>query len=163
MTKIIGIVILSVSIILIGLIKYEKYFSRKNSLKLFIDILKTYLISAKLSRKTMKDTVLMYEHKSEYLDECKRLLLSESLYDSMISKNDCFAHLYLKEEDIAVIKNFFANCGKGDYKTEMSLCNDTLSALQLLSEQADGSFKKTAPLVVKLSIIGAACLFILLV
>lgn len=163
MIKTIGIVILCVSIFLLGIIYYEKYKKRYRSIALFCEILNKYSVELKLHCKTISEIICEFDNNSKYIKESKRLIRTNTLYDTMIGSNRYFDELFLINQDIMIISNFFRNCGKGGYKTENELCINTLIALEKLKNDSLDNFKKSGPFVIKLSVICAVWVFIVLV
>lgn len=161
--KIIGIVILCVSIFLFGILFNEKYKTRYKSLCIFYDILNSYAIELKLHRKTISDIIYHFNNNSNYFNKSKTLISTNTIIEAMITQNNYFNELMLSKQDLSIISNFFTNCGKGSYKTELELCTNTLYALEKLKNDAFDSYKKFGPFTVKLSVIASIWIFVILI
>ena len=162
MMKIIGVAILSLSLVLYGLSQYEKRKERKISIELLIDIFSRYFSELRINKKSLSDVIKNYNSESEYIKECKKLLLNHSLYDSTVVKNSLFSDLYLDNEDEIIVKSFFEKSGKSSYVNELHLCEKVLSALEIRLDNARDCYKKYGPLSIKLSVICAVGIAVIL-
>lgn len=162
MMKIVGIVILTISSVLLGFSCYKKYKIRPESLEMYINLLNKYLVELKWKRKSFVE-VLKDCDGCDYIKTFRTLSVFHPLEDSAINKNIQFNDLFLNEKDKLIIKCFFKESGKGNLENEITLCNNTLEYLKKQKEDADLNFKKMGPLSIKLSVIIAIWIAIMFI
>lgn len=163
MMKIIGIAIISVSILLTGMGFYEKYNLRPKSLGIFIELLTVYSNDLKLYRKSLSEVIRSLDTSDDYLKECKRLIHVRPLYEAAVTDNIYFDKLFLSKDDKIILTSFFEKAGKSVLNEESLLCQKTIRALEIQREQASEEMKKMGPLSLKLgAIVGVLAAIILI-
>ncbi len=163
MIKIIGVVILSISSIVIGLSFYEKYKVRPDSLVMFIELINNYQFRLKMERKSFLDVLFCADKNDKYIKECKTKANDKSsLVSAMISENSCFEELMISNDDKIILLNFFNKTGKGSFNDEVNLCTDTLNALNLQLTESKNIFKKSGIFSLKIALAVALWIAIIL-
>ncbi len=163
MIKIIGIAILSISIILCAFSIYKRYILRPQNLQMFLEIISKYYFELTTSQKTIKEVVNSIELNNEYISECKRLSAITNINNAFIVENKIYADLFLGNDDKIIIENFYSSCGKGTLKTELTLCQKTIKAIENQLVDAKKQKETFAPLCIKLGIVVAICIVIILI
>ena len=163
MIKIIGVVILSISSIVVGLSFYEKYKRRPDSLLMFIDLINNYQLRLKMERKSFSDILFMIDKSDEYIVECKKQARNNlSLGCAMITENSHFEELMLSNDDKTILLNFFNKTGSGSFNDEVTLCTDSLNALNLQLTNSKDIFNKTGVFSIKFALAIALWIAIIL-
>lgn len=163
--KIVGTVMMGISIFLFGLLNYEKLKRRVDSIKWFLNFLSSYKFELKWSKKSIPELLKRYdkEKSNEYIKETLLNLSTHNLLEAFIDNNTRFKDLKLNDDEINALRYFFSESGKNNLETEVSLCEKTISYFESRAKDADYELKKTGPLSVKLGVICGAWILILLV
>lgn len=166
MMKIIGVAIVSVSVLLFGFTYFLKYKQRPEQLELFLNIISIYNSELKWSQKSLFEILSDFKSDkySDYVTEVKTLYSTgHALSEAFIDNNSVFSGFVLNNHDISVLKYFFEECGKNNLLGEISLCEKTIETLSKRKNDALEEYKKLGPLSLKLSFacgIWAAIMFI---
>lgn len=164
MMKIAGTVMIAISTLLFGYLRYEKYKSRPKDIELFITILSAYRLELKWSKKSFDEIVKDFHCKGydPYLRETSILLGSGSRVNAYIDENKYFSSMNLSSDDTDIIRYFLSESGKGSLMSEMSLCEKALNTLEVKKQEAEAEFRKQGPLVLKLGAVCGAWIIIML-
>ena len=163
--KIIGIVLIAISVVAYGYLKTSACKKRPDSLAFFIKLISKYKSDLIWQQKSFCEVLDDYktEQLHDYLETAKALTSSNSLIDSFFVKNTYFPALHLKTEDLTVLKNFFASTGKYGIEEETDLCEKTLIFLDSQKSKADSECEKQGKLYFKLTVLFAIWIIILLI
>ncbi len=165
MMKIVGIVIITISIVLIGIIQYIKLKSRPMELDLYIKILTEYCNELKWNQKSLKEVILDFKAVdfNEYINETIRLLHEKDYLDSLFDSNEKYRYFHLNPEDESVLRNFCFQSGNYGIENEIKLCEKTIKTLEYYKTEAETKFKKLGLFSVKIALICGIWAFILLI
>ena len=165
MMRIVGIAIITVSIVLVGLIQYIKLKSRPSELELYINILTEYLNGLKWNQKTLKEVVLGFETNEfcDYISETKHLLEENSYLYSFFEGNNKYSHFHLCAEEENILKNFCFQSGNYNLENEIKLCEKTINLLENYKSEAYAKYKKLGLCGIKISLICGIWALILLI
>lgn len=155
---------IAISVLLQSFLRYEKYRTRPRDLDLFIKLLGAYKLELKWSRKAFDDIVRDFHYKGydQYLKEVVSMLDKSPKIKAYIEENSRFSSMNFTSDDVAVLKYFFSESGKGSLLSEISLCEKTLETLEAKKLEAEADFKRQGPLALKLGIVGGVWLIIML-
>lgn len=155
---------ISISALLFGYLRYEKYKSRPKDIELFIDLLCAYKLELKWSKKSFDEIVKGFRRKDydPYLKEASVLSDTGSRVSAYIDDNKYFSSMCLSSDDTDIIRYFLSESGKGSLMSEVSLCEKALNTLQVKKQEAEAEFKKQGPLVLKLGAVCGAWMIIML-
>lgn len=165
MMKILGTAMIAISSMLVALTYYNKYKTRPNSLEWFIKLITHYKFELKWRRNSLIQLVLDYanDEYSEYVSEIKYSASDDSLTERFIDNNSKFESLKLSKEDVIILRNFLNESGKSSLESELSLCDKTLSALEIQKNNATSDFNKMGSLALKLGVICTIWIIIMLI
>lgn len=165
MMKIIGIVIIAISVILYSISYYKNYKARPCDIGFFINLIKAYNTELFRTRKSMIEILSSINCKNYkvYIDEVNSLIANNTYYNAFIHENRYYNCMALNNEDKVIIEHFFSELGRSGIKKEIELCSNTLDALIERKKYADSEFKKIGPLSIKLGVALSIWVAILLI
>jgi hypothetical protein len=80
----------------------------------------------------------------------------------MITENPHFEELMLSNDDKTILLNFFNKTGNGSFNDEVTLCTDSLNALNLQLTNSKDIFNKTGVFSIKFALAIALWIAIIL-
>ena len=164
MMKIIGIVLIALSIVALGYLYYINLQYRQKELVFFTKLISEYQTRLKWYQDSLAEVIreFKYDDFTEYISEVNNHLSECNYLDSFAKNNENYNKFHLSIDDKKVIENFLKYTGKFGLDSEIELCNKTLKELETLKTEAETKFKNRGPFYIKLSVTIGLLIIILL-